>query len=444
MKKIRFEYKFTAIYLFLGFLWILFSDSLLNSLISDNNILTRLQTYKGWFYVTVTAILFFYILKKHLLKLRNAEQKAVESDRLKTAFLQNISHEIRTPMNGIIGFAGLLEDENLSESQRKEYLTTIIKSSNRLLDLVNQVLDISLIETGSIAVHYKPVRLNHLVEEIHEIWSPQVKEGILFSLSKGFDNENDTIITDEEKLKQLLNNLIGNAVKFTETGYIRFGYIAAGKELTFFVEDSGIGIPKESHEVIFDRFHKIERPTSRFFDGAGLGLAICKSTLDMLNGKMVVKSEPGAGSIFKFTIPYKPAKTIDSSKAVADYKSIAGLIILVAEDEMMNFRYIEELLSGTGIELIHASNGEEAVEQCKKRNDISLVLMDIRMPNMNGFDATRLIKELRPELPVVAQSAYLIKNEIRHGLQVEFDDYLSKPFLKDELLHAILKNIPLK
>jgi signal transduction histidine kinase/ActR/RegA family two-component response regulator len=444
MKKIRFEYKFTAIYLFLGFLWILFSDSLLNSLISDNAILTRMQTYKGWFYVTVTTILFYTILQKHLKKLRNAEQKAVESDRLKTAFLQNISHEIRTPMNGIIGFAGLLEDENLSELQRKEYLTTIKKSSNRLLDLVNQVLDISLIETGSVVAHYKPFRLNQLVEEIHEIWAPQMKEGINFSFSKGFDNENDTIITDEVKLKQLLNNLIGNAVKFTETGYIRFGYSAAGKELTFFVEDSGIGIPNEYHEDIFNRFHKIERNSSRFYDGAGLGLAICKSTLDMLQGRMVVESEPGAGSVFRFTIPYKLSKTVDSSKAVANIESINGLIILVAEDEMMNFRYIEELLIGTGIKLIHASDGEEAVEQCKKRDDISLVLMDIRMPNMNGFDATRLIREIRPELPVVAQSAYLIKNEIHQDLQVKFDDYLSKPFLRDELLHAILKNVPIK
>jgi hypothetical protein len=403
-----------------------------------------MQTYKGWFYVMVTAILFYSILKKHLIKLRNAEQKAVESDRLKTAFLQNVSHEIRTPMNGIIGFAGLLEDENLSETQRKEYLTTIKKSSNRLLDLVNQILDISLIETGSVVAHYRPFSLNQLVEEIHEIWAPQIKDGILFSLSKGFDNDNDTIVSDEAKLKQLLNNLIGNAVKFTETGYIRFGYSAEGKELTFFVEDSGIGIPKECHEVIFNRFHKIEQNSSRFFDGAGLGLAICKSTLDLLNGKMVVESEPGAGSIFRFTLPYKSSKTIGSSKTVANIESVAGLILLVAEDEMMNFRYIEELLVGTGIELIHASDGEEAVEQCKKRNDISLVLMDIRMPNMNGFDATRLIKEMRPELPVVAQSAYLIKNELRRDSQVEFDDYLAKPFLRDELLHAILKNVPIK
>lgn len=444
MKKIRFEYKFTAIYLFLGFLWILFSDSILGSLISDHDTLTRIQTYKGWFYVAVTAILFYYILRKHLIKLRNAEQKAVESDRLKTAFLQNISHEIRTPMNGIIGFAGLLEDDNLTEPQRKEYLTTIIKSSNRLLDLVNQVLDISLIETGSIVVHFKAVRLNELVDEIHEIWAPQIKNGILFSLSKGFADGIDTIVTDEIKLKQLLNNLVGNAVKFTETGFIRFGYSAAGKELMFFVEDSGIGIPNEYHEDIFNRFQKIEQNSKRFYDGAGLGLAICKSYLELLKGKIVVESKPGVGSAFRFTIPYKPAKTIDSAKTVTDFKAISGLIILVAEDEMMNFRYIEELLTGTGIELLHASDGAEAVEQCKKRKDISLVLMDIRMPNMNGFDATRLIKELRPELPVVAQSAYLIKNEIRQDLHVKFDDYLSKPFLRDELLHAILKNVPIK
>ena len=441
MKKIRFEYKFTFIYLLLGLLWILFSDRLIGSMITDSVTLTRIQTYKGWFYVILTAILFFHILRTHLIKLRTAEKKAVESDRLKTAFLQNISHEIRTPMNGIIGFSSLLGENGLTEDQKKEYVTYIMQSANRLLDLVNQVLDISLIETGNITVNNRPVSLNALLNDIFSQWHPLIKEDVELKMSFGLPDHSDGMITDEYKLKQILNNLVGNAVKFTENGQVHFGYTLRDNEIEFSVKDTGIGIDNRFHADIFQRFRKAEPSSSKFYDGAGLGLAICQSNLELMNGKISLESEPGHGSLFRFTLPYKPAKTVlpkESIAAVApEPASLSGFNILVAEDEILNYKYIEDLLAGTGVNLISAVNGSHAVNYCRDHSDVHLVLMDIRMPVMDGLEATKRIKELRPDLPVIAQSAYIEKDRQPQVREAGFDDMLFKPFLKEELMNVI-------
>lgn len=441
MKKIRFEYKFTFIYLLLGLLWILFSDRLIGSMVTDHDNLTRIQTYKGWFYVIMTAILFFYILRKHLIKLRTAEQKAVESDRLKTAFLQNISHEIRTPMNGIIGFSSLLSENGLTEDQKKEYVTYILQSANRLLDLVNQILDISLIETGNITVNDRPVSLNSLLNEIFRQWQTMIKEDVELKMSCGLPDHSDSMITDEYKLKQILNNLVGNAVKFTEKGHVQFGYTLKGNLIEFFVKDTGIGIDQRFHADIFQRFRKAEPSSSKFYEGSGLGLAICQSNLELMKGKISLESEPGHGSLFKFNLPYKPGKTVPLKESIAfevkEPVSLEGYNILVVDDEILNYKYIEDLLEGTGVNLISAVNGSQAVDYCRDHRDVHLVLMDIRMPVMDGLEATRRIKELRPELPVIAQSAYIEKDRQSQVRDAGFDDFLFKPFLKEELIKAI-------
>ncbi|MEA5111818.1 Sensory/regulatory protein RpfC [bioreactor metagenome] len=441
MKKTRFEYKFTFIYLLLGLLWILFSDRMIGSMITDHDYLTRLQTYKGWFYVILTAILFFHILRKHLVKLRTAEKKAVESDRLKTAFLQNISHEIRTPMNGIIGFSSLLGENGLTEEQKKEYVAYIIQSANRLLDLVNQILDISLIETGNITVNNRPASLNALLKDVFSQWHTMIKEDVELKMSCGLPDHSDSMVTDEYKLKQVLNNLVGNAVKFTEKGHVHFGYAIKGNEIEFFVKDTGIGIDRRFHADIFQRFRKAEPSSSKIYEGAGLGLAICHSNLELMNGKINLESEPGHGSLFRFALPYKPAKTLPPKDSIAskvpETASLKGVNILVAEDEILNYKYIEDLLAGTGVNLISAVNGSQAVNYCRDHNDVHLVLMDIRMPVMDGLEATRRIKELRPELPVIAQSAYIEKDRQPQVREAGFDDFLFKPFLKEELMDAI-------
>jgi signal transduction histidine kinase len=306
VQKIKFEYRITAGYLIIGGLWIVFSDELLNSLIEDSETLTKLQTLKGWFYVIITAFLFYSLLKAHLEKIRQAEHKAKESDRLKTAFIQNISHEIRTPMNCIVGFSELLKDENVSSSEKSEYLGMILKGSDQLLNIVNEVLDISLIEAGNIIVNRKKVHLNDLLDDLYHLLKPDVPDGVTFTLTEGLREPLSFIYTDEVKLRQILTNLLYNSIKFTPRGHIRFGYTLSEKVLEFFIEDTGIGIDPAYHERIFERFQKAETENPKIYDGVGLGLAICKGNIDLLKGRIWLKSDLNNGSVFYFTLPYEP------------------------------------------------------------------------------------------------------------------------------------------
>lgn len=306
LKKIKFEYRITAGYLIIGGLWIIFSDKLLNSLIKDSDTLTRLQTLKGWFYVVITAILFYSLLKSHLEKIREAEHKAKESDRLKTAFIQNISHEIRTPMNCIVGFSELLKDDKLSATEKSAFLEMILNGSDQLLNIVNEVLDISLIESGNIKVSKNKVHLNDLLDELYLLLKPDIPEAATFSLTKGLPVSSSYIFTDEVKLRQILTNLLYNALKFTQKGHIKFGYVLTGKVLEFYIEDTGVGIDPVYHERIFERFHKAETKHSKIYEGVGLGLAICKGNIDLLKGKIWLKSALNNGSVFYFTVPYEP------------------------------------------------------------------------------------------------------------------------------------------
>lgn len=446
MRKIKFEYRITAAYLIIGGIWIVFSDKLLNFFISDAHLLTEVQTYKGGFYVIITAVLFYSFLQKHLVKIRLAEQKAIQSDRLKTAFLQNISHEIRTPMNGIIGFSGLMADEDLSEEQRSQYLEMIVGSSNRLLKIVNEVLDISMIETGNISAREEAVNLNELLDEVYYSHQTVIRNEISFTFKKGLADTSAIILTDETKIRQILDNLLDNAIKFTTKGLIKFGYILNNNELEFFVEDTGIGIPPELHDNIFDRFHKAEKDTTSFYDGLGLGLSICKGNLELLKGKIWVESAPNMGSSFYFSIPYKPVIEKESAGIAENnnFSRLSNFSLLVVEDEEINYNYIKEILKGSGIELFHAVTGEEAVEYCRKNERISMVLMDIRLPEMNGYEATRLIRAIRPGLPVIAQSALALNHEREKALNAGCSDYISKPFRKDQLIALLIKHQPSK
>lgn len=305
MPKLKFELKITVIYLIIGSLWIIFSDRFVSHLTSDIYILSELQTYKGWFYVFITSILFYLLLKSHLKKLRKAEQEAKESDRLKTAFLQNISHEIRTPMNGIIGFTELLSSDNISEEQKMEYLKIIIKSSNQLLSIVDDVLAMSLLETGNINANENQVSLNEMMDELYDLFNPQIGSNVEFELNKGLSDNLSEIVTDKIKLTQIIYNLLSNANKFTSIGHIHFGYQLKNKILEFYVEDTGIGIDNEEHNTIFQRFFKSGKNGSKLYDGVGLGLAICKGNVEILGGKIWLKSDLNSGSTFYFTIPYK-------------------------------------------------------------------------------------------------------------------------------------------
>ena len=443
MQKMKFEYRIIAGYVLVGCLWILFSDKLLNYFIRDPDMLTRIQTFKGWFYVLITAILFYAILKSHLVKIRNAEQKAIESDRLKTAFLQNISHEIRTPMNSIVGFSELLKDKKLSESEKDQYMEMISKSSDQLLNIVNEVLDISLIETGNLSVNLRRVQLNNLMKEIYLSYKPLINKEISFTMSTGLSDTLSLILTDVIKIRQIISNLLNNAVKFTDKGHIGFGYTLEENELNFFIEDTGIGIPSDSHDKIFERFLKVGSDNERLYEGVGLGLAICKGNIDLLNGKIWMDSKPGKGSKFLFTIPYKPVYEEEPVKGKNKdlVRTLNNLTILVAEDDDVNFLYIKEIFKGAGAEILHAINGREAVEMCEKNDRIGIVLIDIKMPVMNGYEAIKKIREFRPSLPIIAQTAFALSNEMLKAFNAGSNDYISKPFTREQLLSIVSKNM---
>jgi signal transduction histidine kinase/CheY-like chemotaxis protein len=442
MQKLKFEYRIIAGYVIVGSLWIVFSDKLLSYFIREPDMITRLQTFKGWFYVLITAILFYSLLKSHLVKIRNAEQKAIESDRLKTAFLQNISHEIRTPMNSIVGFSEFLKDKNLSESEKDQYLVMISKSSDQLLNIVNEVLDISLIETGNVSVNLKRVHLNNLMEEIYQSYKPLINKEISFTRSTGLSDSLSLITTDVVKIRQVISNLLNNAVKFTDKGHIGFGYVLADNELQFFIEDTGIGIAADFQDKVFDRFLKAGSDDQRIYEGVGLGLAICKGNIELLKGKIWMESEKGKGSKFFFTIPYKPVyeeePLISNNK---DNSTLNNMTILIAEDDDINYLYIKEIFKGLGAEILHAFNGKEAVEMCQKNDRIGIVLIDIKMPVMNGYEAIKKIREFRPNLPIIAQTAFALSNEMLKAFNAGSNDYISKPFTKEQLLTMISKNM---
>jgi len=390
------------------------------------------------------------ITKQKLMEfdLKDAKEKAEENNKLKTAFLQNMSHEIRTPMNGIIGFSDMLSGEKISDEKRKLYTDVIVKSSKQLLNIVNDILDISKIETGQAEKIESETNINQLFCDLFIFYKPMAwKKRLNIFLNTPLDNQESFVWVDYVKLKQVLENLMSNALKFTHEGYIRFGYKSSSNELIFYMEDSGIGIEKKYHDKIFEQFRQIELTTTREYGGTGLGLAICKAYVNLLGGKLWLNSTKGKGSIFYFTIPYKPVlinenlgliKTLQDKPLITRNKSI-----LVAEDEFANYMLLNEILKDLDIKVLHAKNGEEAIEIVKRKN-VSLALLDIKMPEMNGYEAVIEIKKIRPSLPVVAQTAFATSEDRDKILGAGFDDYLPKPIQKEALYEIVKKYLGIR
>jgi len=376
-------------------------------------------------------------------ELTKSKEKAEESDRLKSAFLANMSHEIRTPMNGIIGFAELLKDTDLREDAAKSYIDIINNCGHQLLSIINDIIDISKIEAGQFTVNIAPVSVKETFFELSSIYKPSAqKKNIEINIEHQLFDEQSVILTDENRLKQILNNLISNAIKFTQNGEIILGCSVKDRELLFYVKDTGIGIPDDFKSVIFERFRQVELEKNRQYGGTGLGLSICKALVELLGGKIWLESEEDKGSCFFFTIPYNPSGINLTNLAISlnpsNYEyNWSGKTILIAEDEFTNYRLLEKMLRKTEVKLIRANDGIEAVELCRSHPEINLVLMDIKMPLMDGYEATRLIKEFRKKLPVIAQTAYALSNDKNKALNAGCDDYVSKPIGKDILLKMI-------
>ncbi|MGC8803211.1 MAG: PAS domain S-box protein, partial [Bacteroidales bacterium] len=367
-------------------------------------------------------------------QLVEAKNKAEESDRLKTAFLHNISHEIRTPMNAIMGFAELLRNEGLTTERKAKYLDIIINSSRQLLSIVNDVLEISRLESQTVPMHISTFNLNHLAEELYQLYLPKIRK-LSFTFHCELETEKAYVEGDKEKIGQILTNLLNNALKFTPAGSITFGYNIRQDNIVWYVKDTGIGIPEEEQEKIFERFYQANLTIAQLKGGSGLGLSIVKNLVELMGGHIWLESTPGAGSTFYVSIPYQPAKKTQSSHASIPI-SLNQLNILVVEDNFSNFDLIEHLLTQYGASISWAKTGTEALQKISK-NSYHIVLMDIKLPEMDGLTATRLIKQQHPHLPIVAVTAYSSPEDQKEAQEAGCDAFLTKPIDKNELFDII-------
>jgi CheY-like chemotaxis protein/nitrogen-specific signal transduction histidine kinase len=367
-------------------------------------------------------------------ELIKAKEKAEESDRLKSAFLQNISHEIRTPLNAIIGFAALLNEPGLDGESRKSYTEIITQSSDQLLAIVIDIIEISNIQAGIFKLDKSELNLNSFMDNVFNQFNGKIKKNIKFTFRKILPDNESNILTDGKKLGQVLANLLSNAFKFTSKGKVEFGYTLKDNNIMFYVSDTGIGIAENHHSMIFDHFYQVEPLAASLYEGTGLGLSISKAYVELLGGKIWLRSEPGKGSVFYFTIPYKRViQSVDEQHSVAasEEDQIKYKTLLIAEDDNNNYNLMKQLLADLNIKIIRASNGIEAVDICRSGEKIDMILMDIKMPLMDGYEATKQILEQSPEIKIIAQTAY--SDDKEKALRSGCKGFISKPFDKNHL-----------
>ena len=381
-------------------------------------------------------------------RLLEAKYKAEESDKLKTAFLSNMSHEIRTPMNAIVGFSDLLTDENLTREERRDFIAQINQGADDLMRLIDDIIDIAKIEAGQVNVYISECFVGELFKELQLMFQQNIrrtgKDQVELVVKWDWPFDELAIYTDPFRLKQILINLLSNAVKFTDEGEIVLGIEEHPEGVRFYVKDSGIGIREEKQKVIFDRFMQGHDTKTKLYGGTGLGLAISKNLTELLGGEIGVESISGEGSTFWFILPRNEVPIKHEAKLRvprSDIRSWKGKKMLIAEDDHSNYYFLYEALKDTGVEIFWAKNGAETLEIFRREEDLDLVLMDIQMPVMNGYECTRIIKEERPEVAVVAQTAYAMSGEREISRQAGCDDYLSKPIKVSELLDIIAKHI---
>jgi len=395
--------------------------------------------------------------KQAELELKEALKRAEESDHLKSAFLANMSHEIRTPMNGILGFAELLKAPGLTGEQQQEYLKIIEKSGARMLNIINDIVDISKIESGQMKVLLKETNVSDQLEFIYKLFKREAEQKKLhLSLTKSLSLSEAIVNTDREKLYAVLTNLIKNAIKYTPNGFVEFGCRSTSqpgefigdrvKMLEFYVKDTGIGIHESRHNAIFERFIQADVVDKMARQGAGLGLAISKAYVEMLGGSIWLESEVGKGSTFYFTIPYvvksREGVVIENESIVSNEKnSMKKLKILIAEDDESSGILISITVQKFGREILRAKTGTQAVEICRNNPDIDLILMDIQMPEMDGYEATRRIREFNKELVIIAQTAYALSGDREKALEAGCNDYIPKPIKREALIEIISRNI---
>lgn len=410
------------------------------------------------------SLISYYLIKKRLLEQRKADialketnealkiakGKAEESDRLKSSFLANMSHEIRTPMNGILGFASLLSEPDLTGLEQQKYISIIEKSGKRMLNIINDIIDISKIESGLLTVKITELNINELIDYNYNFFKPEMEQkGINFLCKKSLATEEANIFTDKEKVYAILLNLIKNAIKYTKAGSIEFGYMQEDNQLKFYVKDTGIGVSEEKQQLIFERFTQADIEDTKVSEGAGLGLAISKAYVSILGGKIWLESKSQdlfageqGGSTFFFSIPLNRKQQRDDSNeskilTTEENTSIKKLKILIVEDDVFSKDLLLSLLDKLSKEILITTNGVEAVEICHKHQDIDLILMDIKIPLLDGYKTTRKIRAFNKEVFILAQTAYAMQGDKEKALEAGCNDFIAKPIDKNKLYKII-------
>ena len=379
-----------------------------------------------------------------------AKDKAEESNRLKSTFLANISHEIRTPLNSIVGFANLLNDSGTTDEIKEEYVGYLNQNTDRLLQIISDIIDLSRLENSEIEIHYNPARINSILDEKAQYAEQLISRSgkrIDFKLSKEIQEGKDVIYTDEVWLKRVFRHLIDNAVKFTREGSISLTSSVAGTSLMFTIKDTGIGISKDHLKSIFEQFRQEVAGHHRPFEGLGVGLTLAKHVIEKMDGYLWVESEKGEGSEFFVTIPYRPVGVGTVSKMVLNREEMglaserkydwAGKKVLVADDNNDILNYLNRILTDTGVTVILARSGEEVLKIVRETDDIDLVLLDMQMSEMNGLEATREIRKLKEDLPIIAQTAYIFEEDKDMILNAGCDACIIKPVRQDQLYSVV-------
>jgi len=381
------------------------------------------------------------IIERHRYQeeLIKSKEKTEESDRLKTAFLANISLAIRSPMNGIIGFSQLLTESGISDERRKIFSGVINSNCQQLLSMINDIIDLSKIETGQIEIHKQPVSLNEVLSDIYQLHKSAAARKLLdFYVNQQLSISDAYILTDKDRLCQVLNNVVDNAIKFTQHGRIELGCKSNASMIEFSVKDTGIGISPEYQRFIFERFRQGEMAVSSKYGGMGLGLSIAKEIIELLGGKIRVESEVGYGSSFYITLPYIKADINSGLHRERERSfSLKGYTILVVEDEISNYLLLKAILSPNEAIILHASSGMQALDIAKNYPEINLILMDIRLPDISGLEVTKEIKKVRSDIPVIALTAYSMSDEREEAINAGCNDFVSKPFTTTQLMSVI-------
>ena len=384
-------------------------------------------------------------------ELEKAKKKAEESDRLKSTFLANMSHEIRSPMNGIMGFSQILQKQDLPKDEQKKYLDVIYARTNQLLNIINDIVDISKIEANQLQLDFQYVYLNDILQETYNIYLNELKSKgkghITLNINKGLPYKNSYIHTAPNRLRQIIDNLLDNALKHTYKGAIEFGYeFESENTLLFYVQDSGHGIPHDQQNHIFERFRQSDGSSGEPNEGTGLGLTISKNLVELLGGKMWMTSIEGEGSVFYFTLPYKSKSNIESmetQKKEPNVDNSEDKTILIIEDEPSSREYLKKLFEPYEFTLILCKTGKEGYKALINNPGIDLILLDLKLPDIDGLDIVRKIRSssTNREVPVIAQTAYAMSGDDKKSIEAGCDDYISKPIEIDQLLEKVNKFI---